>query len=447
MIFDFFRSAKYSLLAIGTFFVVFALPSYGQTVADLILPSGKSAVYEISGPYAELMVADPAIADVLPFSPTSIYLVGKEVGSTTVSAYDRDRNALLMLNVSVGADAEGLRKSLADVIPGEENVSIYSSNGSLVVSGVVADGVVASSVISLAETYAPGRVVNLLGVKANQQVMLKVRFSEMQRSEAKKLRSNLALLSEGGDLVGQSGGLLAKSLFDGTLAGATTSPIDSFGAVRLLSGDVDMLLDALEERGLVKTLAEPTLVALSGDTASFLAGGEFPIPVTQSASSGGDQGGSGGAISVEFKDFGVSLSFTPTVLKDGLINMVVAPEVSVLAPATSISIGGLAIPGLQTRRARTTVELRDGETFAIAGLIRDDFEDSVRQVPLLGDIPILGALFRSTSFQANETELVITVTPYLVRAMREPDVRLPTDDFKRKSDIDLFLGGPDASSN
>jgi pilus assembly protein CpaC len=437
MIFDFFRAAKYSLLAIGTFFVVFALPSYGQTVADLILPSGKSAVYEISGPYAELMVADPAIADVLPFSPTSIYLVGKEVGSTTVSAYDRDRNALLMLNVSVGADAEGLRKSLVDVIPAEENVSIYSSNGSLVVSGVVADGVVASSVISLAETYAPGRVVNLLGV----------RFSEMQRSEAKKLRSNLALLSEGGDLVGQSGGLLAKSLFDGTLAGATTSPIDSFGAVRLLSGDVDMLLDALEERGLVKTLAEPTLVALSGDTASFLAGGEFPIPVTQSASSGGDQGGSGGAISVEFKDFGVSLSFTPTVLKDGLINMVVAPEVSVLAPATSISIGGLAIPGLQTRRARTTVELRDGETFAIAGLIRDDFEDSVRQVPLLGDIPILGALFRSTSFQANETELVITVTPYLVRAMREPDVRLPTDDFKRKSDIDLFLGGPDASSN
>jgi pilus assembly protein CpaC len=186
----------------------------------------------------------------------------------------------------------------------------------------------------------------------------------------------------------------------------------------------------------VTTLAEPTLVALSGETASFLAGGEFPIPVAQSGTTGGDA-----AISVEFKQFGVSLAFTPTVLADGVINLEVAPEVSSIDPSASVVINNLRVPGLQTRRARTTVELRDGESFALAGLIRRDFQDTVRQFPVLGSIPIIGALFRSTNFQKEETELVIIVTPRLVRPVRAAAMKAPTDRATPPDEADLFLLG------
>jgi DNA-binding GntR family transcriptional regulator len=195
-------------------------------------------------------------------------------------------------------------------------------------------------------------------------------------------------------------------------------------------------LDALERRGVVTTLAEPTLVALSGETASFLAGGEFPIPVAQSGT--GDEGGS---ISVEFKQFGVSLAFTPTVLDDGIINLVVEPEVSAIDRSAAVTVGGISIPGLSTRRARTTLELRDGQSFAMAGLLRRDFQDTVRQFPILGSIPIIGTLFRSTSFQNDDTELVIIVTPRLVRPMPAHAVRVPTDRVQPPNEIELFLIG------
>ncbi len=195
----------------------------------------------------------------------------------------------------------------------------------------------------------------------------------------------------------------------------------------------------MERKGAITTLAEPTLVALSGETASFLAGGEFPIPVAQGG--GGDDEGGSGRISVEFKPFGVSLAFTPTVLADGVINMIVAPEVSSIDPTASIVVNGLRIPGLQTRRAKTTVELRDGESFALAGLIRKDFQDTVRQFPVLGSIPIIGALFRSTNFQKEETELVIIVTPRLVRPVRAGLMKVPTDRALPPSEAELFLLG------
>ena len=192
---------------------------------------------------------------------------------------------------------------------------------------------------------------------------------------------------------------------------------------------------------MVTTLAEPTLVALSGETASFLAGGEFPIPIAQSGSGGGEA-----TISVEFKPFGVSLAFTPTVLADGVINLEVAPEVSSIDPSASVVINNLRVPGLQTRRARTTVELRDGESFAMAGLIRRDFQDTVRQFPILGSIPIIGALFRSTNFQKEDTELVIIVTPRLVRPVRAAAMKVPTDRAMPPDEVDLFLlGRPDSA--
>jgi pilus assembly protein CpaC len=200
-------------------------------------------------------------------------------------------------------------------------------------------------------------------------------------------------------------------------------------------------LDALEKKGAITTLAEPTLIALSGETASFLAGGEFPVPVVQTV--GGNLNNSGGAAAytVEWKPFGVSLSFTPTVLADGVINMVVAPEVSSIDPTASVVINGLSIPGLQTRRAKTTVEIRDGESFAMAGLIRRDFQDTIRQVPILGSIPIIGTLFRSTGFQHNESELVIIVTPHLVRPVPAGTLKLPTDRAGPPNEADLLFNG------
>lgn len=421
-------------------------PSTAGQVETLTLSTGTSQVVSVPRPYAELRVADPAIADVLPVTPTTIYVVGKATGATTVSAYSADGAAVSLLRVAVGADAQGLQAALADLMPGETGITVRGARDSLVLSGIVSDGARAAQAMALAEAYAPGKTVNLLGVAATQQVMLEVRFSEMQRSAAKNLRASLGLNTEGGDVVAESGSVLGGGVLDGSLGDSLLNPLDAFGAVRVLSGDVDLLLDALEERGLVKTLAEPTLVALSGDTASFLAGGEFPIPIAQSATSVGSDGSAGaGAISVDFKEFGVGLSFTPTVLGDGLINLVVAPEVSSIAPASSISINGLAIPGLKTRRARTTVELRDGQTFAIAGLIRSDYEDAVRQLPWAGDLPVIGALFRSTSFQKDETELVITVTPRLVRATDLPPA-LPTDSHRVPSEAQLFLGLSDPAT-
>jgi pilus assembly protein CpaC len=223
------------------------------------------------------------------------------------------------------------------------------------------------------------------------------------------------------------------------LRGAIT---DSFAIIsrtfRAFGANFNVTLDALERKGAITTLAEPTLVALSGQTASFLAGGEFPVPIVQG--NGGNGGGST-AISVEFKPFGVSLAFTPTVLADGVINMVVAPEVSSIDPTASITINNLVIPGLQTRRAKTVLEIRDGESFAMAGLLRKDFQDTVRQVPLLGSIPIIGALFRSTSFQHEETELVIIVTPHLVRPVPAGRLKEPTDLAGPPNQADLMLNG------
>ncbi len=193
----------------------------------------------------------------------------------------------------------------------------------------------------------------------------------------------------------------------------------------------------LERRGLTKILAEPTLIALSGERASFLAGGEFPVPVLQS----GNGAGGSNAITVEFKPFGVSLGFTPTVLGDGAISLIIEPEVSSIDPSASIAINGLVVPGLQVRRASTTVELRDGESFAIAGLIRRDFQTTVRQLPILGSIPIIGTLFRSSSFQRGETELLIIVTPRLVQPIRPEQVRLPTDRIADPRPVDILIDG------
>jgi pilus assembly protein CpaC len=397
---------------------------------EVVVPVGKSQVIELPAPYTDVMIADPKIADVLPLSNRSVYVVGKGMGSTALTIYGPGKQLIAAANVVVSADIEGLKTRLNEIMPDEHAIAVRAANQSIVLSGTVGSPSALQKALALAESYAPTKVVNMLGVEGTQQVMLSVRFVEMERTTAKNLRLNVTRSLSGDDP--------QVSVFTGdTNVKNGGHLVDSFGAISALyNGNLEVLLDALETKGQVKTLAEPNLVAMSGDTASFLAGGEFPIPVAQS-------GGSNGAtptITVEFKQFGVSLAFTPTLLKDGLINLVVNPEVSSIDPNVSIDLGLIKVPGIKVRRAHTTVELRDGESFTIAGLLKEDYQTQIRQLPFAGDIPILGALFRSNGYQRDETELVIVVTPHLVTPRRGP-IALPGDGFVPPSDFELFLFG------
>lgn len=390
---------------------------------ELSVPMDKSKILRLDVPFADLLIGNAEIADVMALSDRSIYVLGKAAGSTSLMVYGRDKSLLAVMDVVVGPDAEGLTAKLRHLLP-DEDIEVLTLNGSLVLNGAVSSAGRMAKVIALAERFAPGQVLSFLSVRGSQQVLLKVRFVEVSRSALKRLGLNFDIFNgdfsfSSGDAFG--GNLAADSFGTGLFSGA-------FGATNLR-----LLFEALEAKGMAKTLAEPTLIALSGDTASFLAGGEFPIEVAQSgASATGDA-----AITVEFKEFGISLSFTPTVLDNGLINMVVSPEVSALD--FSVSVNGT--PGLTTRRATTTVELRDGQTFAIAGLLQEDFRDAVRQVPFLGDVPILGALFRSSEYQRNESELVIIVEPHLVRPAPAGALATPADNLIPPSELDLWLYG------
>ena len=414
----------------------------GVSAGQLDVPMNKSQVVRSDRPFAKALVGNPEIADVLPLTTSSIYVLGKKMGTTSLTLYDRRSQLIAVIDIAVGPDVTGLKRQLSELMPGDR-VGARISNESLVLDGTVSSSIAADRAMQLAETYAPGKVVNMMSVGAAQQVMLEVRFSEIKRSALKQIGAGFFVGNGSGSFGGAIGG--GASLTPDSVTGAGKlglgAILDSFGILTKRFGAFGLnfngALDALERKGAITTLAEPTLVALSGETASFLAGGEFPIPVAQS----GSGSGGGNNISVEFKPFGVSLAFTPTVLADGVINMIVAPEVSSIDRSASISIGNLSIPGLQTRRAKTTIELRDGESFALAGLLRKDFQDTVRQFPGLGSIPIIGALFRSTNFQREESELVIVVTPHLVRPVRAGMLKLPTDRVTAPSEADLFLLG------
>ena len=421
--------------------------SNANHAGQLDVPLNKSQVLTVDRPFARALVGNQEVADILPMTNRSVYVLGKKMGTTSLTLYDGRNMMIAVVDVAVGPDVVTLKRQLSELLPGQP-IGARISNDSVVLTGTVSSASAVDRAVQIAKTYAGDKVVNMLSVGAAQQVMLEVRFSEMSRSAAKQLGINTAFLSNSGKVVGGLGNNATSSAL---LTDQNGRPIvnlgailDSFGigAAKFSVGSLNLTtaLDALERKGVVTTLAEPTLVALSGETASFLAGGEFPIPVSQSNNSGGG-GGGGNAITIEFKPFGVSLGFTPTVLDDGVINLVVEPEVSSIDPSASVTVNGLTIPGLQTRRASTTLELRDGQSFALAGLLRKDFQDTVRQFPVLGSIPIIGALFRSSGFQKSESELVIIVTPRLVKPMRPEDVRLPTDRVAPPHELDLFMMG------
>jgi pilus assembly protein CpaC len=453
------RAIKRAALAAAAFAVFgMAAPAVAQVsvasgigAGELEVPVNKSQVLHSDRPYAKALIGNPEIADIVPISDTSVYVLGKKTGTTSLTLYDRANRLIAVVDIAVGPDVMTLKHQLADLVPGGE-VSARMSNESVVLEGIVRNAVDADRAVQIAETYAPGHVVNLLSLASSQQVMLEVRFAEIKRSALMQLGLNWDVLGDHGKLNGViGGGAHTAPIIDRDTGEVTGTQIlhgnitDSFAIIsrtfRAFGANFNVTLDALEKKGAITTLAEPTLVALSGETASFLAGGEFPVPVVQNVGSSGGNSGASAAYTVEWKPFGVSLAFTPTVLADGVINMIVAPEVSSIDPSASVVINNLTIPGLQTRRAKTVVEIRDGESFAMAGLIRRDFQDTIRQVPILGSLPIIGTLFRSTGFQHEESELVIIVTPRLVRPVPYGTLRAPTDRVGPPSESDLLLNG------
>jgi pilus assembly protein CpaC len=442
-----------AVLALGIAPIV-AVPAMAQNgeasihAGSVEVPVNKSQVITADRPIARAMIGNEEIADIFPISDRSVYVLGKSLGTTSLTLYDRNNRVLAVMDVAVGPDVIGLREQISALMP-DEKIDARISNESIVLSGTASSAGAAGRVAQLAQAYAGDNVVNLMSLGGSQQVLLEVRFAEVNRQVGKDLGVSGFFGTGSGRFSGAIGN--GASLTPNSTTGIGELGLDavtgSFGIFRRFFSDVagldiEAVLSTLEAKGLAKTLAEPTLIALSGERASFLAGGEFPIPVAQSSSGQGAGTANGSAaLSVEFKPFGVSLGFTPTVLSDNTINLLVEPEVSSIDPTASITVGGLNIPGLQTRRASTVIELRDGETFAIAGLIQQDFETTVNQVPLLGSLPIIGSLFRSSSFQKGETELLIIVTPRLVQPIRPEQVRLPTDRVEDPVQADVLLNG------
>ncbi len=408
----------------------------------LEVPLNKSQVVNADRPIAKAMIGNDAIADILPLTDHSIYVLGKKMGTTSLTLYDVRGRVIAVMDVAVGPDFETLQTQIDELVPGEP-IRARMSNDSIILTGTVSSPAAAHRADQLARTYAGEKVVNMISVGSSQQVMLEVQFAEVNRSTGKEIGLSAFGRSAGGSFSGVAG--RGSNLVPDPDTGAGLLKLDSitgmFGIFRQnfsLGGlSLQGILNALETKGLSRTLAKPTLVALSGERASFLAGGEFPIPVAQSASTSNGNA----SITVEFKTFGVSLAFTPTVLSDSTINLVVEPEVSEIDPSASLTLNGITIPGLRTRRVSSTLELRDGESFAIAGLLQQDNKVNIAQLPILGSLPIIGSLFRSTRYQKGETELLIVVTPHLVAPIKPGQVRLPTDRVAEPNEAKTFLLG------
>jgi pilus assembly protein CpaC len=416
-----------------------------NNVHQLVISVNKSDVVRLDTTFGDLLVGNAEIADVVPLTTTSFYILGKKVGATRISIMSTEKVLLGVVDVDVSYDVAGLKARLNESVPGNQ-IRATSVNGKVLLTGLVPDSIALATALAVANQFAPDAVINSLSVRASQQVLLEVRFLEAARSAIRDLGVNWRALSNSGNFSGTTGLVTAATPtiaapgFPGSVAAvapdiiATSAPFGSFVAKVINSGNfsADIIIQALEERGLVRRLAQPNLIALSGDTASFLAGGEFPFPVQ----------GQNNTIGIEFKKFGVGLGFTPTVLADGLINLKIAPEVSEIDPTQNIQVNGTVVPGLVVRRASTTIELRDGQSFAIAGLLQSTNIRNLSQLPWIGKVPVLGALFRSAHYQKQETDLVVIVTPHLAKpAIPGEQLASPLDSKLPSNDVDFFLKG------
>jgi len=429
---------------------------------------GKTQDVHVDQGVVDITVGDPDVADVTPLTNHALSILGKKIGTTRVTAYGPGKEVVGIFDIEVSYDVSRLAAEMARVTGG--GIRVSSVNGRIMLSGVAPDAVTLDKAVTIARQFAPD-VINTVEVMQPQQIMLEVRFIEASRQASRELGvqwnvfGNRLLANVGDQLpasqlpvTAPNGSFQQPSLAGAGVGGpnitpsaATISPVTAAGVLtgatpfgfligRLVGGSnpLDVELNALEQKGLIRNLAQPNLVALSGDTASFLAGGEYPIPVP----------GQLGQIAIEYKKYGVGLSFTPTVLKRGEINLVIKPTVSQIDPTHSVSIaGGISIPALTVREASTTVELRDGQSFMLGGLLQNISQTNQDQLPWIGDVPVLGALFRSAAYQKNETDLVIVVTPHVVRPLRPVDqVHTPLDNTLPGNDVDFFLmGQPEVS--
>ncbi|MGE5469743.1 MAG: type II and III secretion system protein family protein [Bacteroidota bacterium] len=446
-------------------------------------PAGNQAM--AAAPQQNTRRPGVADVDVLLLSPREIYLLGKSVGSTNIAMLDRSGKCTV-IDVVVGMDTTGLAASLQELMPAEGNIHVSAAADSLVLSGSVSDAAAADRALDIAGAYVrkstgtgqPGRaathdqIINMLSIAAPQQVMLEVKVAEVSKALLDQFGINFAHAYASSDksmlrfisgvfggkallaseIAGVAGGTVGSGTAGVVSGGSSTSGISTpSGSVTASNGAVTawpsatgsrastLGIDAQKQDGLMKILAEPTVMAISGQEGSFLAGGKIFLPVATNNGSGGT------SITLEEKEFGVSLKFTPTVLGDGRINLKVNPEVSELntqgVAITATNVAGTAIlPSFNTRRASTTVQLRDGQSFAIGGLIKNNITANLTAFPFLGEIPVLGALFRSTSYQNDRSELVFVITPRLVKPL-PPDYALPTDGFVPPSRSDVILGG------
>ncbi len=371
-------------------FTADAAPSRSITVAK-----DKSTAFRLNGSAGQIVVAQPDIAEIVANTDRSLYIRGKTLGATNILVYDTSKRLVEVIDVKVGHDLTGIQADMTAALPGEP-IKVSNLAGGLMLTGQVSTSSVAARAKTIAERYAPGGVSSTLTVEAAQQVMLEVRILEASRDSLKDFGVNLSVANNSGIVFGSGLGLIGNNPAQGALRVRTN----------VGTASIDLTLQALEEKGIIRTLARPNLAAISGEEATFLAGGEFPYPVPAGV----------GEVTIEFKPFGVNLKFTPTVQDSGLIRLKVAPEVSALDPTNALRIGTYELPALTVRRASTTIELRDGESFAIAGMFQQDYVNAVRQLPWLGDIPVLGTLFKSGRWKKSETELLILVTPRLTTA-------------------------------
>lgn len=432
-----------------------------KRTATVAVNIGKTEDVRTDTSFVDLQVGDPEVADVNPLTDKSLSILGRKSGTTRVTAYGENKKLIGVFDVEVSHDTSMLASTLFKRFP-HAKIKVASVNGRIMLSGTSPDAVSLDKAVTIAKQFGPD-VINSVQVLQPQQVMLEVRFIEANRQAGRELGVQWNSFSQSGRFLGNVGNRLEADKLPWTPAGDNTfknpgiqsggrndanvvrSAIVSAGVLsgtapfgfligRLIAGGLsaDVLVNALEQKGMARSLAEPNLVALSGDTASFLAGGEFPIPVP----------GSLGSVGIEYKRYGVGLAFTPTVLGDGLINLKIEPEVSQLDTSHPVQVAGISVPPLIVRRASTTVELRDGQSFVIGGLLQSQGQTAQQQLPWLGDIPILGALFSSKSYQKQETDLAIIVTPRLVRPARPGDnIRTPLDNTLPPNDVDFFLMG------
>lgn len=425
-----------ALLATLLFALLLALP--GQAMAarggalEIMIDRGETL--QLANPAGSVSIANPEIADIQVLSPTTVMVFGKKVGETTLLAVTEAGAVMLERAVRVTLNLEDIHHALDVLLPGN-NIQVAAVPNGIMLTGDVADPGAAEDAHRVAARYIPdkGEIIDRLRIQSSNQIHLRVRVAEISRDVTKQFGINWSNAFQ-----------LGNNFALGLITGTTAVPTGPFGinvsrpneanvlGFNFANGnnaDINGFIDALASDGLISLLAEPNLTAMSGQTAYFLAGGEFPVIVPQD-----DQ-----TLTVQFKDYGIKLSFTPTLVNENRINLRVRPEVSELSSEGAVVLANLQIPSLRVRRAETTVEVASGQSFAIAGLVSNSQNQSVRKFPFLGDMPVLGALFRSTSFQNDQSELVIIVTPYLVKPTSTQQLAMPTDGYAPPTETDRLL--------